>query len=104
MSISNSSVKKTLRIAFIIEIIAAIFVGLFSDPECTETCLQGWNDFILYILPVICLTIFTYIYIKLNESVAQKTTLSANRRILYIFTPIVLFILLIFGIYILRNT
>jgi len=104
MSINNNSVKKALKIALVIEIIVATLVFYSSDHGCKETCLQGFNNFILYILPVVCLTIFTYIYIKLNEFVARKTVLSTNKRILYIFTPIVIFILLVFGIYILRNT
>lgn len=96
--------KKVLRAALVVESIVLILVLFFSDRGCTTVCFDGVNNAVLYVLPVIGTTLFAYAYIKINELMSKKTNLGYDHRMVTIFVPVIVFILVIFAIYYFANT
>lgn len=96
--------KRLLRFALVAEFVIFWIVLLVSDRGCTEDCLNGLNNVVIYVLPIIGLTLLAYTYIKIDEIVSSKTALKSNHRVLYLFGAIVILFLILFGVYYLVST
>jgi quinol-cytochrome oxidoreductase complex cytochrome b subunit len=95
-----SKTKKLLKLAFVIELLVGIFLLIFYKPAaCTVDCLNGLNELVLYLLPVVGLTIFAYISIKIYEKRANKQQLKPDQKFLQFFVSGIVLLTIVYGLY-----
>ena len=92
--------KIFLKIALTLEFLAGIFLLFFYQPaNCIVDCLNGLNEFILYLLPVVGLTIFAYIFSKIYEKRASKQQLKPDQKFMQFFVSFIVLLIIVYGLY-----
>jgi hypothetical protein len=92
--------KKVLKLALIIELLVGIFLLFFYKPSgCTIDCLHGLNAFVVYLLPLVGLTVFSYIAVKIYEGRAKKQSLRSDQKFIQFFVSFIVLLIIIYGLY-----
>jgi hypothetical protein len=92
--------KILLKIAFVIEVLVGIFLLIFYKPAaCTVDCLNGLNEFVVYLLPVVGLTILAYTSLKIYKKRANKQRLKPDQTWLQFSVSFVVLLIIVYGLY-----
>jgi len=96
--------KKVLKVAFILELLVGLYLLLIYKPAgCTVDCLNGLNEFAVYLLPLVGLTAFIYIWVKVNEASSNRQHLKPDQKFTQFFVFVIVLLMIIYGLYYLFN-
>src|SRR5882757_7172832 len=92
--------KIFLKVALAIEFLVGTFLlFLYKPADCTVDCLNGLNEFVVYLLPIVGLTIFTFICIKIYEKRSDKQQLKPDQKFIQFFASFIVLLIVIYGLY-----
>ena len=98
------NIKKVLGVAFILELFVGLYLLLLYKPaSCTVDCLNGLNEFAVYLLPLAGLTAFIYICVKVTEARSSRQQLKPDQKFTQVFVSLMVLLIIIYGLYYLFN-